>query len=100
VGEVEIERPRDAQHGQLEQDQPQPAKQEEAGQIAVLAPVQIGPRPREEHERGRTEVGDPPREEDRRNGAPRRHARVDAHVVDRHEHHRRAAQDVDRYDSC
>src|SRR5262249_56979535 len=48
----------------------------------------------------RAEMCDPAREKDGRRWAAGRHARVDAHVVDRHQHHRDAADDVDRANPC
>jgi len=40
IREVDIERPRDANHRQLEQHQPDTANEEEAGQIVVLPPIE------------------------------------------------------------
>ena len=49
----------------------------------------------EKNEGRRTEVRDPPREEDAGRRAARRHARIHTHMVDRHQHHDDSAHDVD-----
>jgi len=92
IREVEIERPRDAKHRQLEQHQPDTADEQEAGQIGVFAAVKEGARAGEEDERRSHEVCHPARKENPRRGTAGRDARVDADVVDRHENHDRTRE--------
>ena len=66
----------------------------ERGPVRLLA-VQKGAGARQEEESRRAEVGDPPGDEDRGIGPARGHAGVDPDVIDRHEDHHRAADDVE-----
>jgi len=54
VREVEVERPRHANDGELEQHQPHAPKEQEARQIGVFAAVEKRARARQENERGAT----------------------------------------------
>ena len=49
---------------------------------------------------GRTEVRHPSGEEDTGSWTTGRHARIDAHVVDRHQHHDQAANEIQRGKRC
>ena len=98
-GVVDAEGPGRADDGQLEGDEQRAAGHEiarEPGRVAQLAPVQKGARAGQEDERGRAEVRDPAREEHAWRRAAGGHARIHADVIDRHQHHHGATQDVDR----
>src|SRR5262249_38475549 len=62
----------------------------------MAASVEPGAGAGEEYERRRAEVGDPAREEDAGRGSASREAGVDADVVDGHEDHDRASDEIDR----
>jgi hypothetical protein len=104
---MNVEEERRSDDGELEHDQPQRPRDQEPGQVsaaAALLETQIRARAGEQHERGRAEVGDPPRHEDG-GGRPgeilrlerhRRRMHVVARVVEGHDDHHDAAQDVQR----
>ena len=67
VGEVDVERPRDADDGELEEHEPQAAHDQESRQRGAVhepSPVQKRGGAGEEDEGRRDEVRDPAREED------------------------------------
>ncbi len=97
--EIEIEGPRQAQKGEFEENQPDPAQQEILRQIGVLAAVEETAGSRQKNEGRRAEMGDPAGEENCRRRATRRNAGIHSHVVDRHEDHYRAADEVDGLDA-
>jgi hypothetical protein len=94
--EAEIEGPAQAHERELEEDEPETARDEPAREAGVLAAVEEGARPGQEHERGRAEVRHPAREEDARRRAAGGHRGEHAHVVERHQDHHRPAHEVDR----
>src|SRR5262249_50241559 len=80
-------------------DQPSAAAEQEARELPVGEPMEVSARPGEEDEGRRAEVRDPAGEEDRRLGAARGDAGEDSHVIDRHEDHGGAAEEIDRGDA-
>ncbi len=108
--ERRVERPEGAEADQrdLEQDEPQPARDEEAAQLAAALARELEVRGGacQEHEDRGAEVGDPARHEERGRGRLEvgrvvAEAVVDegAHVVEDHHHHDDAAHEVDRLEA-
>jgi hypothetical protein len=64
----------------------------------VPAAVEVGTGTGKEDERGRAEVGDPAGEEDARGGTAGWHAGVDSDVIDRHQDHHGAPDQIDGRD--
>jgi hypothetical protein len=101
---AQAERPAECHHGELEYDQPQTARDQEASELgARAAPAhEPGTDAGQEDEDGRAEVRDPAGEVQREIGLRQveriaAHAgEVIAHVIERHQHDDQAAQDVDR----
>src|SRR5262249_7590342 len=99
VGEIEVERPTQADHGKLEQYEPQTARQKKPRELAAVVHALPGEErgsPRGKHGRGRDERRDPTREEDTGRRAAGRESRIHANVIDRHEHDDHATNDVER----
>ncbi len=99
-----VERPDEAHQRDFEHDQPQAAREQEPAQLRAraMSPGEIRADACEQHERRRTEVRDPASEKQWRVGL-RQVERIEAHVgeeiadvIQRHQHHHQAAQDVDR----
>src|SRR5262249_16654050 len=92
----------ESDHGELENDEPEPAREEEAAGLpttSAAVPEEVCRHTREEDESGRTEMSDPPREEQRRIAdiawVERASADEIAHVVERHDHHDEPTHEVD-----
>jgi hypothetical protein len=85
-------------NGELDEDEPGAPREEKARQgRALVAPaVEPGAGAGEEEEGRRTEVRDPAREEDARRRSTGRDPREDPDVVNGHQHHDCAADDVER----
>ena len=106
VVEVELVGRGSADERQLEDDEPEPAREQEARQLgARLAAQRRGTRRcRSRGRNRRAEVGDPAREEQRRrrgrdgSGVRARDAEEVARMVERHDDHDDAANKVDRFD--
>ena len=90
---------------ELQDDQPEPPREEEPGELRFRLPPrrrQEGPGPREEDEDRRAEVGRPARQEQggvRAGQVGRVEPEVGekaAHVVQDHQHHHESTQHVDR----
>ena len=94
--------PAEGDDGELEEDEPQAPAQQEPAQLARRAPGtgHPGAGAGEEHEHGGAEVGDPPGAEQRQVGAVQvgrvevRIGEVGAHVVEHHDDHDQAAEQV------
>src|SRR5207245_6703941 len=99
VREVEVEGPADANYRQLEQHEPDAPHQQEAGQIMVLAAVEERACAREEDEGGRHEMRHPAGEEDPRGRATGWQPGIDTDMIDGHQDHHRAANQIDRGDA-
>jgi hypothetical protein len=92
---------------QLEEDQPQAAREQQPGEFAARSPPsrQRGARPRQQEKDRRAQVGDPSGEEQRRRRARdvgrtyRDDAEEIACVIKRHQDHDDAAEDVDGLDA-
>ena len=105
VVEVELQSEA-ADDDDLENNEPEPACVEKCGELAagLSGPRERGARPGEKKERWRADVRDPSSEEQgRRRSSEIRGIAGDAEkvarVIERHENHRDAANDVDRLDS-
>ena len=99
VRKIEVERPRDANHCQLEENEYDAASNEEACEctaVAELLRVEKRTGAGEEGEARRDEVRDPAGEEDAGRQSARGNARVHADVIDRHQNHDDAARHVER----
>ena len=103
VVEPKVERPAEPHDGELEHDQPEAARDEKSAELrraATPLAVEIGGDAGKENEDRRAEVGDPPREKESRIGYVTRvhptRAEEIARMIERHEHHDEAAQQVDR----
>ncbi len=96
VREIEIEGPRHAEKCEFEEDEPEAADQQIARDVGVFAAVEEDAGSGEEDEGGRAEMRDPAGEEDSWCGASGRKARINSHVIDGHEDHDGAADEVDR----
>jgi hypothetical protein len=96
-----------AQHHDLEKDQPEPTREQEARELRLGLPAkrQVRAGSREQKEDGRADVRDPAREEERRrrlreiDGILAGDAEIVACVIERHDDHDHPAHDVDRLDA-
>ena len=106
--EVEVELIDETTHDdRLEEHQPQPARQQIPRQPGAALSIERQPRagPGQQKEHRRAEVRDPPREEQRGRGSgeigrvTHRRAEIVPRVIERHDDHHDAAQDVDRFET-
>ena len=104
VAEREIEAPGEPHDGELDQYEPQPARKQKAARLgdASTAPIEEGREPGKKDEGRRAKMGDPSGEEQRGLGHV---ARIEApcseeiaRVVERHQRHNEAAEEIDRRD--
>ena len=96
----DVRHPDGADDGDLEEREPEAAREEVARQGARRRQppsVQVGRDAGQQHEHGRAEVGDPAREEECRRGGAEVDRGTDEHarVIERHEDHHRSPQPVD-----
>src|SRR5437588_11216757 len=102
MSEVERERPRDMKYRELEHHQEKPARRQvlrECLRVAELALEIERGGAGEEGEPWRAEVRHPTREEHAGRRAAGGHAGIHPYVIDRHEDHDHAANQVDRADA-
>jgi hypothetical protein len=95
VLEVEVEGPGHPDHRELQQDQPDAALEQEAGKARMPPAVEVRAGAGEKDESWSAEVGDPAGEEDARHGAAGRKAGEDPDVVDGHQDHHGATDQID-----
>ncbi len=104
---AQVEGPREGHDGELEHDEPQPAREQKATQLGRGAALRDEARAHagQQHEDRRAEVRDPPREEERRVGlreierAESCGGEVVADVIERHQDDHESPQQVDRGDA-
>ena len=99
---MEIERPRHADHRELEQHQNQSAREQiprERTFAAEFLAEHVGRRTGQECEGRGDEVGDPAGEEDAGHRPAGRHTGIDSNVIDCHEDHGDAAGYIDGVDT-
>src|ERR1700722_2622302 len=99
MSEIQVERPRDTKESQLDKDEPRAANQEVSGQVAMLAAVEEDAGSCEKYEGGSAEVGDPARKENTGGWTASWNAGINPYVVDRHQDHDCAANEIDGRDS-
>ena len=95
---IEVEGPGHAEECELEEDEPDAADDEKLRQASMPAAVKEDAGSGQEDECGRAKMGNPAGEEDPGCLAASRNARINSHVIDGHQYHCRAANQVNRPD--
>jgi len=99
VCEIEVEGPGETEDCEFEEDEPEAADDQEARNVGVLAGVEEDAGSSQEDEGWGTEMRDPSGEEDSGSGATGGQAGVDAYMIDGHDDHDGAANDVNGCDA-
>ncbi len=97
--EVEVEGPGETEDCEFEEDEPEATEDQEARNVSVFAGVEEDAGSGEEDEGWGAEMRDPSSEEDSGSGAAGGQAGVHAYVIDGHDDHDGAADDVDGRDT-